>query len=133
MGDVNLWQRSATSGAEEPKSMEGSADGIRDAGRVQDKTSSTVAASRTDRSCRQENWRDTLEFRAVRLGAMAVAIGGVAPDSSAAFVSKRQSATAVLSASAQQFVEVTGRHRIAAGCRRLRDAEPQGGKVGDAA
>src|SRR5215831_20090355 len=46
---------------------------------------------------------------------------------------KRQSTTAVLSASAQQFVEVTRSRRIAAGCRRLGDAEPQGGKVGDAA
>jgi hypothetical protein len=51
--------------------MEGSAAGTRDASRVQDKISSTVAASRTDQSCRQENRRDSLEFRAVRPSAPA--------------------------------------------------------------
>lgn len=52
--------------------MEVSTDGTRDASRVQDKISSTVAASRTDRSCRQENRRDSLEFRTVRPVALAV-------------------------------------------------------------
>jgi hypothetical protein len=46
--------------------MEDSADETHDASRVQDKTSSTVAASRTNRSRRQENQRDCLEFRALR-------------------------------------------------------------------